>query len=298
MRLSTTVNFLLPPYNQSLQSGIDALRRYRALGFSSLDSIFCGAAAPDSFFRDQDWEMRIHGLADAANEIGITFVQSHIPTPNPYLTPASAMDDTNAMIHRSISAASILGAPWTVGHPFTALGHPTPMLHSKKINIDYFRRILEVCEKNHIGLALENMADFEGGGRSRWYCAHVEELCELIDILDEGTGLVGACWDFGHANLVYADQTECLRMLGHRLKVTHVHDNSGQRDDHLSPFRGNVNWFDIMRTLAETGYAHDFSFEVRRIIDPEIPEEIKDSLWRHVHNVGEYLISLYEAAKS
>ena len=296
MRLSTTVNFFFPPYSESLEACIEEMKRYKALGFDNLDAIFCSAANKDSFLREPDWKERMQVLADAAKEIGITFVQSHVPFYNFYTMPAGTPDDIEEMVDRSIVGAAILGAPWTVAHPATALGAPLPFIKSKEINIDYFNRRLEVCAKHNVGLALENMADFEGGGRKRWYCAHVEELCDLIDTLNQNSGLVGACWDFGHANLVYADQTEALKILGERLKVTHVHDNIGRNDSHLSPFRGTVNWFDIMRTLAEINYQHDFSFEVKRIVTPGVPEYIKTSLWRHLKVVGDYLISLYEDA--
>lgn len=298
MRLSTTVNFFFPPYSESPEACIEEMKRYKALGFDCLDAIFCSAGNKDSFLREKDWEARMQFLADAAREIGITFVQSHVPFYNFYTMPAGTPDDIEEIVDRSIQSAGILGAPWTVAHPATALGASMPFVKSREINIDYFSRRLEVCAKHGVGLALENMADFEGGGRKRWYCAHAEELCELIDTLNQNSGLVGACWDFGHANLVYADQTDCLRLLGSRLKVTHVHDNAGTRDDHLSPFRGTVNWFDIMRTLAEIRYEHDFSFEVKRIITPGVPEEVKGSLWRHLRVVGDYLLSLYEAAQN
>ena len=138
---------------------------------------------------------------------------------------------------------------------------------------------------------IENMADFPGQGYKRSYCAQVEELCELVDTLGNQYSNVGVCWDFGHANLVYGDQVPCLRYLSHRLKVTHVHDNRGEFDEHRPPYLGNVNWEAIMPTLKEIGYQGDFSFEVIRM-GPHVPEYLRDSLWVHLRKVGEYLISL------
>lgn len=297
MRLSTTINFFFPPYSDSLDACIEEMKRYKALGFDNLDAIFCSAASKDSFLRQADWRERMQVLADAARSIGITFVQSHVPFYNFYTMPTGTPEDIEEIVDRSIEGAAILGAPWTVAHPATALGASLPFITSKKVNLDYFSRRLEVCAKHNIGIALENMADFEGGGRKRCYCVYVEELCDLIDTLNQNSNLVGACWDFGHANLVYANQTEAIKTLGERLKVTHVHDNMGDWDSHLTPFRGLINWFDIMRTLAEMNYQHDFSFEVKRIITPGVPEYIKTSLWRHLKVVGDYLITLYENAQ-
>ena len=202
MRLSTTINFFIAPYTQSFDACVEALEQYRDLGFSNLDAIFCGAENPGSPLRQDGWEDWVAAIGQAAQERGITFVQSHVPFYNFCTMPASVPADAEAIVDRSIQAAGILGAPWTVAHPATALGARLPFVSSKAQNLDYFKRRLAVCQRYGVGLALENMADFEGGGRHRWYCAYAEELCDLIDTLDQGSGLVGACWDFGHANLM------------------------------------------------------------------------------------------------
>ena len=53
-----------------------------------------------------------------------------------------------------------------------------------------------------------------------------------------------------------------------------------------------------MRTLAEMDYQHDFSYEVKRIKDEAVPEEIKTSLREHLKVVGDYLDSLFNEAKA
>ena len=298
MRLSTTVNFFAQPYVQSLENCIADMKRCRDLGYTVLDSIMCDAASHDSFLRLPDWEERMHKLAEAAKEMGVVFGQSHVPFYNVCQKPATLAEDIDEMVDRSIRAAGILGAPWTVIHPGTALGDPSPVSRSKALNLDYMRKRLETAEDCGVGLAIENMGCIRGGGRERRYCMDVEELCDLIDTLRQESKLVGACWDFGHANTIYADQTAALKMLGERLKVTHVHDNNSLWDEHIAPFRGTVDWFSIMRTLAEMDYQHDFSYEVKRIKDEAVPEEIKTSLREHLKVVGDYLVGLFNEAKS
>ena len=297
MELSTTVSFFLPPLETSPEACVAELERYKRLGFDHLDAIMCGAHDPASPLRLPDWKGWTLRIREAADRLGITFVQSHVPF-YPFLSRSAGFpEDIDAMVDRSIEAAAMLGAPWTVAHPATALGAPMVMKASREGNIAYFSRRLETASRCGIGIALENMADFDGGGRNRWYCAWAEELADLIDTLDQGSGLVGACWDFGHANLVYASQKEALSCIGQRLKVTHTHDNNGLRDEHLSPFRGKVNWREIMTTLAGIGYEGYLSFEVRRILDPDASPAVIDSLWRHLLVVGDCLLAMYEEAK-
>ena len=297
MRFSTTINFFIAPLNASPALCVREIQRYKRLGFHCLDAIMCGAGDRDSPLRLQDWRGWARMLREEADKAGVTFIQSHVPFYNFYTMPSSVPDDMEQMVDRSIQAAAILGAEYTVAHPATALGAPMVMKTSREINLEYFRRRLDTAAKAGIGIALENMADFDGGGRNRWYCACVEELCDLIDTLNEGSGLAGACWDFGHANLVYSSQREALLYLGSRLKVTHTHDNGGARDEHLSPYRGNVNWREIMTTLARMGYSRDLSFEVRRILNPDASADIVDSLWRHLLVIGNHLVGMYEEAR-
>jgi len=297
MRLSITVNFFAQPYVRSADNCIADMKRCRDLGYTILDAIMCNAADPDSYLRQPGWEDRMHQIAEAAHAMGVEFGQSHVPFYNVCQKPATLPEDIDEMVDLSIRAAGILGAPWTVIHPGTALGDPSPVGRSKALNLDYMRKRLETAEDCGVGLAIENMNCIRGGGRERRYCTDVEELCDLIDTLRQESRLVGACWDFGHANTIYADQSAALKMLGERLKVTHVHDNNSLWDEHLAPFRGSINWFDVMRTLAEMDYQHDFSYEVKRIVPVEIPEDVKTSLRMHLKEVGDYLISLFNEAK-
>ncbi len=298
MRLSTTVNFFIAPDLGDLDSCEKDMERYASLGFKYLDAIFCSAGAEGSPLRRADWETWIKQLSARARNTGICFVQSHVPFYN-FTDPAALpCPDIDEIIDRSIISAGILGAEWTVAHPATQADPALAYTQSKQANLEYFDAKLRLAGSHGVGIALENMADFSGGGKKRSYCATAEELCELIDTLRSSYDNVGACWDFGHANLMYSRQDACLRMLGDRLKVTHVHDNCGVHDDHLCPFRGTADWPLIMRTLAEIGYSHDFSFEVRRILQPYVPESVRQSLWRHLKCVGDCLMNMYENEKA
>jgi sugar phosphate isomerase/epimerase len=64
------------------------------------------------------------------------------------------------------------------------------------------------------------------------------------------------CFDVGHANI--ADTTaenklahgfEPMREL---IATTHVHDNRGEKDEHLVPYEGTVDWKEAARLLATT----------------------------------------------
>ncbi len=291
MKLSTTINFFTYEDDGSYSAYYYDLEHYAKLGFSHLDSIFCWADAPFSPLWTNHYEDWAHKIRKKADELGITFVQTHVPFYN-FCDPKKGVNEnTEEIVRRSIVCTNILGAHWTVSHPGTAYADSLIVDGSKKQNLEYFSRNLEFAKKNDVGICIENMADFSGQGFKRSYCATVEELADLVDTLHKTYDNVGICWDFGHANLVYSNQVPCLNYLGSRIKVTHVHDNMGLEDEHRAPFLGNVKWDKIMPALARCGYEGNFSFEVKRLA-ADVPEHIKDAYWKYMKTTGEYLLSM------
>ena len=50
--------------------------------------------------------------------------------------------------------------------------------------------------------------------------------------------------------------------IGHRLKVTHIHDNYGT-DTHNFPFDGDINWNIVNNALNQSNYTGELTLEVR-----------------------------------
>jgi len=64
----------------------------------------------------------------------------------------------------------------------------------------------------------------------------------LITILDQShLDSIGVCLDLGHAH-VTVGVAEAVRVLGDRIVSMHVHDNHGQKDEHLWPGDGSIDW--------------------------------------------------------
>jgi len=65
---------------------------------------------------------------------------------------------------------------------------------------------------------------------------------------------VGICFDTGHAHLD-GDALEGLRTLRERLASAHLHDNRGEKDEHLPPFEGGVPWPALLPDLESAAAA-------------------------------------------
>jgi sugar phosphate isomerase/epimerase len=59
---------------------------------------------------------------------------------------------------------------------------------------------------------------------------------------------VGVCFDFGHAHLM-SDVPQAFETVKSYIHSTHVHDNAKDRDSHLWPGSGSIDWKQAMELL-------------------------------------------------
>lgn len=86
-----------------------------------------------------------------------------------------------------------------------------------------------------------------------------ERLNELVHTahFDE----VGFCFDIGHAHLEQGVES-AFESMKERIRSTHIHDNHKDRDAHLWPGEGNVDWDAAMRLLRSAPLVPPLLFEV------------------------------------
>ena len=73
-----------------------------------------------------------------------------------------------------------------------------------------------------------------------------------------------------------------------RLKALHIDDNNGTADQHRLPYRGTVDWQDVMSALAEVGYDRLFNMEIPGESGGSL-EEVTEKLKRIRKLCGELL---------
>jgi sugar phosphate isomerase/epimerase len=59
---------------------------------------------------------------------------------------------------------------------------------------------------------------------------------------------VKLCFDAGHAHIEGGAQ-EALEAVSDLVVTTHMHDNRGERDDHLLPYEGTIDWTEMLAAL-------------------------------------------------
>ena len=68
---------------------------------------------------------------------------------------------------------------------------------------------------------------------------------------------IGICYDTGHGHL------QDIQAGFEHARTTHVHDNNGEKDEHLWPFEGTLDWPRLIEKLVLAKYQGPFMFECR-----------------------------------
>ena len=72
---------------------------------------------------------------------------------------------------------------------------------------------------------------------------------------------VGICFDLGHAHLM-GDVAQAFEILKPHIRSTHLHDNAKDRDAHLWPGKGSIDWKQAMELLRSAPHAPPLLLEV------------------------------------
>lgn len=122
-----------------------------------------------------------------------------------------------------------------------------------RLNESFVGTVADYAREYGITVCLENLP-FKNHPVSS-----VKAVCALVDRLDRDN--LKVCLDTGHAAVFDADVPSAVRYIGKRLGAVHIHDNMGDRDAHLIPGDGIIDWDGFALALREIGYSGVVSLE-------------------------------------
>ena len=106
--------------------------------------------------------------------------------------------------------------------------------------------------------------------------SHMADLAALLAELNRPT--LALALDTGHANLTTGAVRE-THAAGRLLATTHVHDNDKDRDSHLWPGKGSIDWKEAMELLRSAPHTPPLLLEVEE--DEKInPAERMDEMFK------------------
>jgi sugar phosphate isomerase/epimerase len=148
--------------------------------------------------------------------------------------------------------AAALGAKVVIEHP--TVSRASVDIEGEDKYLRALDRSLAVLlpEAQSLGLtfALENMLPGDDGGRFGSRPKHFRRILEAFD-----HPALGFCLDTGHA-LVSCHESahEMFEAMAAKLAAFHLVDNAGDRDSHLAPGNGRVDWSRVFQGMARIEY--------------------------------------------
>ena len=164
----------------------------------------------------------------------------------------AAVDNVVAWMERSAR----LGARVGILHPCGS-GYPADVEGVDRYLAAFEKSITVLLDRAaalDYTLAVENLPPRDGSAR---FGSRPEHLARIGDEFHHPN--LGFCFDTGHALMTSRDAIDgYFAAMGSRLVAFHLSDSPGDRDLHLAPGHGNVDWprvFRHMGALGFTGYA-------------------------------------------
>lgn len=250
----------------------DSMRFFAQAGFEAVDINFCATIYPEPFrhepILDGDWQENLDAVLRVIQESGLAISHTHVPFYN-YREAQADRAAKDAMMYRALEATAYVGAKYAVIHPQRDVSGTGETLVEESVQL--LTPFNDFARRQNVTLCVENMRTTSA--------AQLRQIIEALDCC--------ACWDVGHANLGKFDQYESIVLLGERLKVLHLHDNYGAKDDHSLPFLGTVDWTGVLRALSDIGYEGTFNYEVQA---SKLPLALRMDHARYLVDAAKYLL--------
>lgn len=287
-------------YRFLAEAGFDCID-FNFDNYLSINDIYAGKIN-DVFDRPMEevWaDFKPH--AELAAKYGLTFGQTHAPFPTMIKGDEEKSEKMVRITINTMELSHRMGCRYIVVHPVT-LAHEYSKQEEHDFNIEMYKKLIPAAKEFKQIICLENMFLETNYHLTEGVCSDFREAAEMIDELNEFAGeeLFGFCFDVGHANVLGKNMYQSLVVMGHRLKILHIHDNDGISDLHAMPYTFmrswsglSTDWNGFLRGLKDIGYKGVLSFESGRCMEG-FPREIHPSVLKLTADIGKYFAKCIE----
>jgi sugar phosphate isomerase/epimerase len=249
-RILSTYRYINQPLAPTLLSQI------ARAGISEIE-VFC---APVHFgYRSPE---SVRDFASALGEYGLQLHSLHSPTERDLApgresgVPISICDterirrvDAVDEVKRALEVAERVPFRFLVQH----LGHGHQSMDSRRLDAAFnsLEHLVIFAKERGVTIALENTPSELGSPES---LQHLIKETHLRDLK--------FCFDVGHAHI--EDGVEkSFDVMHDRIVTVHIHDNHGEKDEHLPPHEGTVDWEAALEAFAAMPQPPDLVLELK-----------------------------------
>lgn len=245
-------------YSRPILSVLDEIR---ASGFDCIE--ICSFPAHLDYHNRDD----VARAGEKIHALGIRPVSFHAPFADKI--DITALDPTQretavGELLAACEAAAAMGCENLVLHPGPERSGRPPeeeFLARMRNAAESLNTVANRCRQLGIHLLLENMLPHLLFG-------HTSDMLYLLGSIRHCE--VGACLDTGHAHLSRELGMVIHKLSGH-LHLIHVNDNRGDRDDHLAPGEGHIDWPWLMSELKRCHFGGTLILELSSRENESVP---------------------------
>lgn len=229
---------------------------------------------PEIAFKGPDLDrLRPDALRQAGQQLAAAGLGISVHAPFMDLNPGAleplVLAVTRRRFEQSLDAAEALQARLVVFHPgydpWKYGGQDHLWLEQSRM---FWPPLLERAAHAGCSIALENI--FE---------VRPDTLAALLDSVD--SPLLGHCFDIGHWHLfAEGSLADWFAALGPRLTHLHLHDNFGERDEHLPVGEGSIDFAELFSLVAPLARPPSMTLEAHS----------QEALLRSLRGVARYLL--------
>jgi len=249
-RVLSTYRYVRQVLNASLLAEIS-----RA-GFKNIE-VFC--ALPHFNYGEAQ---AIRQLADSLQEYGLMLHSMHSPTQRDLAPgresgfPISISDaervrrlDAVDEVKRALEVAERIPFRYLIQH----IGHSRQAADGRSFDAAFnsLEHLSVFAKHRGVTIALENTPGEFGSASS------LQQFIKETHLKD-----LRFCFDIGHAHIEGGVAASLDAMQG-RIVTTHLHDNHGEKDEHLLPGEGTIDWDSAARTLRANPEELPFVLELK-----------------------------------
>lgn len=254
------IGILYQPYgNGYARFGNERFAKIAQHGFAAIDYNMSDTDIEIYKLNDLDLKKKMLEEKTAANLANIEISQVHGPWRwPPQDSTAELRRERMEKMKKSIFATHLLGCKYWVVHPIMPYGIEEDGTENAQktweLNIEFMSELLEYAKTQDVVICLENMP------MRRFSMATPTKVLEFIKVINDPYFKI--CLDTGHiAVFPELSVSDSVRKLGTEIKVMHVHDNGGDRDAHMFPTKGIIDWTAFLNSLKAVGFDGVFSLE-------------------------------------
>ena len=168
----------------------------------------------------------------------------------------AAMDE----IKRAIEVAEQLPFQFLVQH--VGVPHEEADEHKQEAAISSLEHLHAFAKPLGVQLLVENISN------------ELSTPEKLMQLLHAGRFEdIGVCFDVGHAHIM-SSVSQAFKVLKDRIRSTHVHDNNKDRDSHLWPGDGNIDWKETVELFRTAPHVPALLLEIEGVEGEKVSERM------------------------